>query len=303
MMSSLSLKIPKRVSDNFGEPIKQFLEILSKVNSNGYGRKIDFDFSETKFISPFLVGGLSYIANRNIAEGGNSIIFNPKNDFFNSYLDNIFFYKGYQEKTERNLDYYNSKNYTPLVKFPLSSSEESVIYREGILNALNEILKKQLNLSGDFRTALYYLIDELTQNIIDHSNSEFGIIFSQFFPSKNYMDICISDAGKGLFNSYIDSGKHNPTNNQEAVNFAVYGKSTKDIPESRGFGLSTSRKMLVEGLKGKFFLMSGDSFFIQTVDKEEIISLPKTFDISGCYIALRVPILDSKSFNPYNYME
>ena len=147
------------------------------------------------------------------------------------------------------------------------------------------------------------MIDELTQNIVDHSGTEKGMIFAQFFQSKNFMDICIFDTGKGLFQSYIDSDKHKPKNDSEALNFAVYGKSTKDIPESRGFGLSTSRDMLVNGLKGKFFIMSGNSFFIQTAVKEEVVTVPELYSMKGCYIAMRVPILDNQRFNPYDYME
>lgn len=58
--------------------------------------------------------------------------------------------------------------------------------------------------------------------------SERGYIFSQAYPTKKYLDICIADNGI----------------------------STKNLPEAenRGFGIKTSKKMLIDGLSGIFVL-------------------------------------------------
>ena len=61
--------------------------------------------------------------------------------------------------------------------------------------------------------------------------------------------------------------------------------------------------MLVNGMKGKFFIFSGNAFFIQTSEREEVISIPERNSIKGCFLALRIPILSNEHFNPYNYME
>lgn len=308
-MKRLTLTIPVRTSDNFGEPISKFLGFIELFNKEKFDL-LEFNFSETKFISPFLIGGLTYLSILNEANGdSNSFVYNEYSSQTKGYLETIMFPKGFMYsgsiygEIENVFQDYHNKTYTPIVSFPSTIAQDSNDCRERILSALNQILKNQLNLTGSFGTGIYYLIDELTQNIVDHSGAPKGMIFAQFFQSKNYMDISIFDVGKGLFQSYLDTDKHKPKNNTEALNFAVYGKSTKNIPESRGFGLSTSRDMLVNGLKGKFFIMSGNSFFIQTVDREEVIAVPEIFSIKGCYIALRVRILDNEHFNPYDYME
>lgn len=87
------------------------------------------------------------------------------------------------------------------------------------------------------------------------------------------------------------------------MNFAIYGKSTKNIPESRGFGISTSRDMLVKGLKGKFLLMSDDTIYLQTANKQEVIQLPEANRYQGCYVAMRIPLLKDEQFSFYNYIE
>src|SRR5690606_32833445 len=99
-----------------------------------------------------------------------------------------------------------------------------------------------------------YLIDEMTHNINDHSQAEQGFIFARYYPASNYIDVCICDGGIGIYESYSKSPKFHPQSEQEAIEFAINGRSTKDRPEARGFGIPTSRDMLVNGLKGKFYL-------------------------------------------------
>jgi hypothetical protein len=88
-----------------------------------------------------------------------------------------------------------------------------------------------------------------------------------------------------------------------AINFAANGKSTKDSPENegRGFGIRTSKKMLVDGLKGKYLLLSGGAFLIKTIDKEEVVEVPANLYFKGTILLLRVPSLLNISFDPSEY--
>lgn len=308
-MAELTIKIPARISDNFGEPISLLLNYISSVNRS-ICSTINFDFSNCRFLNPFIIGGIASIARAEKQKGKEiKFLFNPSNEGVNSYVKAICFPDGFDyEKYPLNdlnriLEPYHTKNFIPLVCFPNAQNEDDSKIREKVISAIDSIFKNQLKLKGSVLQAIYYLVSELTQNIADHSNSEKGILFAQFYPSKNYMDVCIADYGKGLLQTYLDCGKYEVESDEQAVNSAVFGKSTKDLPESRGFGISTSRNMLVKGLKGKFFIYSGRSFFIQTLEKQELISIPEDFHYKGCYVALRIPILENEQFNFYNYVE
>lgn len=304
-----SIKIPARVSDNFGDPISKFLDILSIINTLGYQTPKQFDFSDCKFFNPFLLAGLASLYQTNLSNRDEIEIIPPSSNSIHEYLSTICFPSGFNynphevEKFQTLLTPYHVKNYIPLIFFPATNTGNNSDVREKILSAVNSILKAQLNLGGGVLQAIYYMIDELTQNITDHSKCNNGIIFAQYYPSKNYMDICIVDNGIGLLQGYINSGKYEVATDEDAVNLAVRGKSTKDLPESRGFGLSTSRKMLVEGLKGKFLLFSGSAMFIQTIEKEEIACFEANFKFKGCYVALRIPTFNNKEFDFYKYIE
>jgi len=308
-MTELTIKIPARIADNFGTPVDLLVGFISQINKS-QAEIIHFDFSQCKFANPVIVGGVASLSRAERKKGREiRYSFNEANESLVSYFKTIFFPEGFNyEKYQLNelnstLQAYHTKRYIPLISFPNSKSVEDGHVREKIISAINSIFKEQLKLTGDTLQAIYYLVDELTQNIADHSNSETGIVFAQFYPTKNYMDIFIADYGKGLLESYIGTGKHNPSSDEEAVNFAVFGRSTKNLPESRGFGISTSRKMLVEGLKGKFLIYSGRAFFVQNVEKQELIALSEEYYYKGCFVILRIPILESKQFNFYNYVE
>jgi anti-sigma regulatory factor (Ser/Thr protein kinase) len=306
-MEELTIKINERFSDNFGEPLSYVLNLLIQINEANPS-EINFDFSACKFINPFVIGGIVAISNAlKIAGKRVNFIIDKSNLSVSSYFDTIHFPEGFAfdnltsaEMNER-LEEYHSKTFIPLVLFPTTINNEGSALRENVLSAINTILSKQLKLTGNLLEAIYYLVDELTNNVADHSESQNGILFAQFYTTKNYMDVCIADFGKGIKQTYIDSGKADPVSDEQAIGFAITGKSTKNQSISRGFGISTSRRMLTEGLKGKFFLCSGDAMFYQNSEKQEIIALPPNAYFKGCMVALRIPILPNNQFDFYKY--
>lgn len=305
---TLLLKAPSRSLENFAEPINYLISQIATVNSEA-AQKIVFDFNESRFISPFYFGGLASFIFSLKAKGCEVEVLCDKNEMLQSYLNTICFPEGFlymniePDIYTSSLMRFTQKNYIPILCFPTSKNDSGVKAREKIISTVNSIFKQQLGLQGELLQAIYYLVDELTQNIADHSECEQGLIFAQFYPSRNYMDLCIADYGKGLFRSYIESGKHAPKDHAEALNFAVFGKSTKDLPESRGFGISTSRKMLVNGLRGKFFIMSGDAFFSQTYEKQNLVTVANQYRFEGCYVALRIPVQNVQGFDFYRFVE
>jgi len=121
------------------------------------------------------------------------------------------------------------------------------------------------------------------------------------------IDICIADSGISIYGSYIAADKFVEEigdNDAIALLKAISGYSTKDRPgaESRGFGISTSSKMLVEGLGGAMFILSGGAFFRNDENGAKVVKLPDRFEWGGTIALLRIPITAPKEFNIYNYI-
>jgi hypothetical protein len=201
------------------------------------------------------------------------------------------------------LEKYSLKTFIPIISFKTGFSRRATLTRENILSSISGLLKNQLKFSETERQPLSYFIDELTNNINDHSDAEEGFVFAQFYPASNYLDLCICDAGKGIYQSFLDNPKFNPVNEIEAIQLALSGNSTKDRAEARGFGISTTRNMLVNGLKGKLFLWSGNTTFYQAVNEEMIVSVEKNIYFQGTFIALRFPTVIPGEFNFYDFVE
>lgn len=61
--------------------------------------------------------------------------------------------------------------------------------------------------------------------------------------------------------------------------------------------------MLVQGLNGGFFMMSGNAFFRSIKDKiNEVKELPKELYWNGTIVLLKIPVDAPNNFNIYNYL-
>jgi hypothetical protein len=100
----------------------------------------------------------------------------------------------------------------------------------------------------------------------------------------------------------LKSGKHNPQNENEALQLAIAGRSTKDLPDSRGFGISTTRDMVTEGLNGKFILWSGNPSYFQSKETGKRIFEFEESYFQGCLVALRLPLNLPLTFDFYSFV-
>jgi hypothetical protein len=226
-----------------------------------------------------------------------------------SYLNYINFHEGLKPDSISIPDYnvmmktYEQKNYIPIINFPSTRIETETTIRDKFLNVITQHLRNKLKLSGQLYSAISYLIDEAVNNIVDHSRTDRGYIFTQYYPQKEYMEIAIADNGIGILESYKNINYPDVLSNSDALNKALEGISTKPSAIGRGFGIRTSRKMLVKGLKGNYFLFSGDAFLINTPVYEAIIKVDTKSSMSGTILFMRIPMQYSPDFQYINYVE
>lgn len=302
------INIPIRTHEEFGHSISKLLKVVSLIEA-AKGKEITLDFSQARMLNPFFLGGLACCLHHFWNTGQRINLNHSENPHINSYLQTVFFpdcFKpttGHEHLFFSTLEDYRGKTYIPIISFPTGFDSVHVSIREKILNAISDLLKTQLSFKERERQPLSYLLDELTHNVNDHSGASLGYVFAQYYPSSNYLDLVICDSGKGVFLSYAGNDRFSPKNEVEALQFAINGKSTKDRPESKGFGISTSRKMLVKGLRGRFFIWSGNTAYIETVERVNILDIPQTCYFQGTFVALRIPTIVPATFNFYDWVE
>lgn len=304
------IKISERISDNFGDGLKNFFSILERVQAIDQNEPITFDLSPCSFLTPFFL--LPFFLLVKIERNKREIkLILPNNPSLASYLQFIHFTSGLQpenladEKYTSLMKEYGKKTYIPLVDFPANRLAKDTEIRDSFLSTINSILTQQVLLNVQFKTAVMYLVDEAVNNIVDHSLESRGYILAQYFPANGYLDVCIGDCGVTVLGSFQRNGKEYINTSKDALISASKGLSTKNRPdaESRGFGISTSLNMLTNGLKGKYSLLSGSAILIKTLTRSEVATIPKGLHWPGTIVGLRIPYLNNTNFNPAEYYE
>lgn len=247
---------------------KTFKDLPPKEN-------LEFDLLELNWFCPLLILPLSayinvtkskYVKNQN-----------------QSYLDTIKFPYGVDSISLFEQQIQRYKTFIPISVLKREKGSERERLESLFIGMVYKII------GGDIlgaQSAVYYPLTELITNIFDHSKQNAGFVFGQFYPKKNYLDICIVDCGRGLAGAYKQE-KNLIISDENAIKEVMEGNSTKPNNE-RGYGVRTSKKVVCEGLKGGFTLISGAAALFSSDRDEKLISL-KDFYWQGVIIAFRIP--------------
>lgn len=274
------------------------IRIISKIERTE--EEICLDLSKTEYVSPLFITTLfAYLE-----QCRNSVIINN----IPPYLEAINFGAGIIPDEMRDSEFiaimesYSRKTFIPIVNFPARIQMTDT--KNTILSAIENLIVKQLNIEKNVSVGLRYMIDELVDNITEHSESERGFIFAQAYPRKKYIDICIADNGISLLGSYLRTGDGTISTDSEAMRAANSCVSTKNRPdaENRGFGIFTSKKMLIAGLGGQYLMMSGSSIYLKNSALEHYYSMPDGINIHGTVVAFRLPY-NRVSFQYLDFVE
>lgn len=261
---------------------------------------VTIDFSDTRFISPvFALSLLVYIS-----KCGKRVSFQN----LTNYLDLIGLNTGglkpdkmRQTELLAILENYASKTYLPIIDFAVDRNSDA---KEAVSSIVENMIIRQLNIQSNVANGLKYMVDETLDNITEHSESDRGYIFAQAYPIKGYLDICIADRGVTLLGSYMSLLDNEIATDLEAIKAANRGLSSKNLPdaENRGFGIKTSKQMLIEGLGGQYLMMSGSCLYIKSSKYDSFYTMPNGIRWNGTIVALRIPY-NSPTFNYINYIE
>ncbi len=302
MPKYLEINVHQPRNGNMGSSFEVLLDILQRINNLNPDDHITFNFKSLSFVFPFLILPLSALI-KYFRKKGVIIKIIPSTEC-DEYLKTIHFPEGFNpislQNWESELNSYCKKTYLPVCFVPAQSSDSAI--RDRLLSTLEQIIQNQLNFNNQLHTSISYLISEAFDNIVEHSGADNGWIMIQNYPLKEFLDVCIVDTGIGILGSYRRINFPDITSHDKALQEAINGRSTKIEEKSRGYGIRTSRYMLVHGLGGKYFIFSGNAFYIWTTEQEQINVLRTNFIWNGTMLALRIPKVTPKGFNYINYV-
>lgn len=211
--------------------------------------KIYFDFSSLGFIKPT---GVAFLGNlvQWLNRRGVGVMFSNaiKETPPLRYLDDSEFFKRF---VGQNI-FGNSRIRPTTIPFqPVCHSESHAWVRLTLIPWLsNAIGITESSLHG-----LQVSIQELFNNIKDHTQHDIGSIFVQHYPNNKQVTIAISDFGIGI---PANVRKINPNlgDNDSIIQAIEEGFTTQGVPTNRGIGLHYLISTVVCGLRGTVTIYS-----------------------------------------------
>jgi len=271
-MKNIIILKPK--NDSLVAQLVSFYETLKNAEPN---EQLSFDLSNLTWACPLLVLPLSAYINSTNSE--------VKIDDceIQDYFKAINFPKGVDSISKLKQIVQSKKSYIPISILKREKEED----REKLESMFSTIIYKALDKTPQgTSSAIYQPISELVTNIFEHSKENIGYIFGQLYPSKNYLDICVVDRGRGLQRTYFEEKKLELTD-AESILEVMRGNSVKPGNE-RGYGVRTSRNLVCDGLGGEFIIISGSAALVSKKNYNNIATL-KNFYWQGVIIAYRIP--------------
>ena len=300
ILDCTTIYIPQIVEDErIGSVFNELFKLIDATESAST-EHIEWDFRQFLFFILFFLAPLTIFkqtSSRKIATTNVAPI-------LKSYFETIHFEDCYHINKDSCIDElrkYESRTYIPICSFDVSNNAfdkwQSVI---------QNIIQKQSKCVKSLTNPLSYYLSELFCNISQHSKSQYAFIYSQYLERNHCLELCIADTGSGVYSSYVLSEKYldQIRSEAEALKLANEGYSTKNLPnaENRGYGLSTTKRMLVEGMGGSFFMLSGGAFHRHNKKQNDYINLPPEIYWQGTIILLRIPTIIDKKFDIYQYI-
>lgn len=188
---------------------------------------------------------------------------------------------------------------TPVVGFPAMSKDTDT--KNAITSAFEDFIISESGIESNLAQALRYITDEIIDNITEHADTANGFV-SAAWDDKS-VTLCIADAGKTIYGSYVDGNFNHIYSDQVALQAAATGISTKNRPgaENRGYGISTSADMIVNGMNSALVLLSGRGFLLRNKMRNDYTELPEQIFMPGTLFCFSMP-LSISDFCLYNYI-
>ena len=193
----------------------------------------------------------------------------------------------------------HGKGRVPVVAFPAGSKDTDI--KNAITSAIEDFIISESGLSFNVAQGLRYIADEIIDNITEHADTTEGYVSAAW--DENTVTVCIADAGKTIYGSYVDGNFDHIYSDQVALQAAVSGVSTKNLPgaENRGYGISTSADMIVRGLDSMIIMLSGRGFLLRDNERNDFTELPEPIFMPGTLVCFSMPI-EKDGFSLYNHI-
>lgn len=248
-----TIVLPKRLNkESIREVVIKFRDY---VTNSEIGSEVQIDMRRIEFTEPSGMVSLSNIikwAEKNKKIEVTFIVDteteNVKNREVMNYLSDCGFFKNFGQE-----DIFKKPSLR-ITTLTLKQVETSKI-NQWQQSDLMIWLQHQTGRRNDF-SSICVAIDEIFNNISDHSTEKIGCIFGQHYPKKNEIIISVSDFGVGIPTTIREKFNGN-LSDDKLIEYALQeGVSSQSVPQNRGAGLSNIMNTLTKNEVSRVTILS-----------------------------------------------
>lgn len=177
----------------------------------------------------------------------------------NKYLESCHFNKPLNLSPEE-----IEKTKNPLNKiFMYGASNKNGSQAIALNQAFVDCMSRTVEYEEGVLSGMLWCIYEIMDNVLIHSESNYGYIMAQYHKKTNRLAICIYDCGIGIYNSLI-KGNVNPTSELDSIKLSITEGISDGLGQGNGlYGLS----QFVKANGGRLVISTGSSTLEYKNDK------------------------------------
>ena len=247
------------IETSFGKANHQALDVVKQISEINTDCDVQFDFTNYTENNPFsnliIANTLKNFRHKHV---GKCTLVPDKG----SYLSHLGFYQMFGADYGKEIgEATPTDNYVPITKVKFAGDFYSTI--DNTSKQLAALLKFDKKLSQ----FIEYLFTETIRNVYEHADIDEVYLTAQKWPSKNMLEVAISDTGCGVYTSLRKYVPYAEKSEEELIkmacepgitarsNYSYLGRD--DAWRNSGYGLYLLRKLSV-AYGGSFIICSGN---------------------------------------------
>lgn len=150
----------------------------------------------------------------------------------------------------------------------VTTNFRTALEQKNAVDDLMEVVLRNMELPRDIISGLEWSINELTDNVLNHSESTVGgFVQATTYPKEGIIAFAVSDAGRGILNS-LKEGYPSLRTDIQAMGEAVKAGVTRNPDKGQGNGLAGSLRVTTM-TGGSFEITSGVGKLVTTIEETQ----------------------------------
>lgn len=279
----IKISLPSRLNvNNFSQLFLTTISSEKKPIINS----IEIDFSHLSFIEPTGVTVLSNFLEWLISHSV-SFTFSGLENYSApiQFLDDVGFFSRYLGRKIK--DTAQIRDTTKPLEF-IDTAHSLPWLRENLIFWINRTTGKEPPLLRE----LLICLQEIFQNIRDHSGTNIGSVFAQIYPNKNVLKLSISDIGVGIphnIRKHLKEKSEDLTDAECLLQASQYGFTTSSHAGNAGRGLANLKDIVTSIYSGTVIIISNYGFLKFSPEATQHL-MDRTWIYPGCLIDIEITL-------------